>query len=112
MPNHLVTDFDSPGIAQRVGSAVAFDYHAVESQKDAAIGMARIHLVPQSVEGAASEEIPDFCRQASVHRVAEILRHLLGCALGALQRDVSCKALRDDHVDSAFADIVAFDEPL
>ena len=45
-----------------------------------------------------------------LQRVAHIGADLAGRALGGLERDIAGKALGDDHVDRALADVVALDE--
>ena len=64
----------------------------------------------QPLEGVACEQVADPGKQHAAHRLAQILGDLPGRAFGRLQRNVAGKPLGDDHVDGAFADIVALDE--
>ena len=91
-------------------AAVAFHDDAIQAEKHAAIGLAHVHLLAQALEGAPGEHITDLGQQGAAHRGAQIFADLAGGALGGLQRDVAGKALGHDHVDRAFADVVALDE--
>ncbi len=107
---HVVSHLDGRGIALRVGAAVAFHHKPVEAEKDRAVDLSRIHLLAQMVECGFGEKIAYAGHQRAAHGGAKILRDLARSALRGLERDVACKALGNDHVHRALAEIVALHE--
>ena len=57
--HHVVAEIDRRGEALGVGAAVALDDDAVEAEEDAAIRLARVHLVAQHAEGVARQQVAD-----------------------------------------------------
>ncbi len=110
--HHAVADLDRCRIAFGIRPAVTLNDDAIEAEKHAAIGASRIHAFAQSGEGSTREYIADLGAQRRGHRRSEILADLAGCAFGGLERDVAGKALGDDDVDLALADIIALDKAL
>ena len=51
VPRHLARQIDGAREALGIGAAVRFDHHAVQSQKHAAVHLARVHLLPEQAEG-------------------------------------------------------------
>src|SRR5580700_2699077 len=89
---------------------MALDDDAVETEKNAAIRLARVHALAQFPERRARKQVADPRAQRARHRAFEIFSHLPGGAFGGLERNVAGKAFGDDDVDRAFADIVAFNK--
>ena len=71
--HHVVTHVDGGGEAFGVGAAMAFDHDAVEAEKDAAIGLARVHLVAQRPERLPRQQIAEPRGPGPVHGRAQIL---------------------------------------
>ena len=107
---HLARQIDGAGEPFRVGAPMRLDHQPVQPQEDAAIDLARIHLFSHQLEGGVGEEIAEPRSPRPRHGRAQILGHLPRRALRGLQRNVAGKALRDDDVDGASAEVVAFDE--
>src|SRR5262249_20141686 len=82
----------------------------VEAEENAAIRLARIHLVAKRAERAARQEITDPPRQRAIHLVLEILAKLARGALGGLKRDIAGKAFGHHDIHGSLADIVTLDE--
>ena len=108
--HHVVAEIDRVGEAFGVGAAVALDDDAVEAEEDAAVRLARIHLVAERAECAARQQVAEPGRQRAVHLALEDLAELAGGALGRLERDIAGKAFGHHHVDRPLADVVALDE--
>ena len=109
---HVDRHVERAGKAQRVGAAMAFHHHAVQAQKNAAIGGARIELAAQRVQRAATRSsAPSLPTAASASaRWRRIVRHQLGGAFGGLERDIAGEAVGHHHIHRAFGDVVAFDK--
>ena len=110
MSHHLVAEIDRIGEAFGIGPAMALDDDPVEAEEDAAIGLARIHLVTQHLECIAGEQITDPRAQGPRHRAAQIRGELPRGSLRGLDRDVAREAFGHDHVDISLSDFVAFDK--
>src|SRR2546430_9477456 len=93
-----------------IGSAMALDHDAVQSEHHTAIGLGGIQLVTQRLEGISGEQIADPGTPGPRHGAAQIFGDLPRGAFGSLQRDIAAKALSDDDVGGAFADAVALDK--
>ena len=108
--NHLVADVDRRGEALGIGAAVALDDDAIETEEDAAVHLARIHLVAQRRERVARQQVAELGAPRPAHRALEQCRELTRRAFRDLDRDVAGKSFGDDDVDHALADVVALDE--
>src|SRR5580704_11206395 len=108
--NDAVAKLDSCRESFRVGAAVAFDDNAVQSEKNAAVGTARVDSLSQLAKGGTREQIANARAERTAHRVPYVFAHLARGALGGLQCDVAGEAFGHDHIDLAAADIVAFDK--
>ena len=89
---------------------MALDDDAVETEKNAAVGPARIHLLPQLPERRTREQVADPGAERAAHGAPEVFANLARRALGGFQRDIAGKALGHDDVDRALADVVALDK--
>src|SRR6476661_2566790 len=85
-------------------SALAFDNQTFQSKQHATIGLVRIELLPERLEGAAGEQIANLGLPAARHRIAQKIRHLACGTFRGLQRDVAAETFRHDHVSRAPAD--------
>ena len=85
--HHVVAEIDRVGEAFGIGAAVALDDDAVEAEEDAAVGLARIHLVAERAEGAArqtgSRAWPRRCGSSRAEILA-IWRAVPSAALSAM----------------------------
>src|SRR5712692_11678903 len=108
--HHVVAEIDRTGEAFGVGAAVALDDDAVETEEDATVRLARIHLVAERAEGAARQQVAEPGRQRAAHLALEDLAELAGGALGRLERDIAGKTFGHHHVHRPLADVVALDE--
>ena len=55
--SHVIADIERARKTDRVGAPMAFDDHAIQSQKHPTIDLARIELILESLEGAARKKI-------------------------------------------------------
>lgn len=67
-------------------------------------------IFAEPVEGSLGEDVADPCKKRARHRGAQIFGDLTRRSLCCLQGDIAGKALGDDDIDGAAADIIAFDE--
>src|ERR1700680_525734 len=102
-----MTDVDRVGESFRISAAVALDDDTVEPEKDAAVRLARVHLLPQRAERVARQDVAEPREQRLGHGALELLAELAGGAFGGLERDIAGEPLGDHDVDGALADIVA-----
>src|SRR4051812_19423724 len=107
---HVVGDIDGARDAERVRAPMALDHDAVKAEEDAAVDLARVHLLAQRVEGLPGEEIADLGGPGPGHGAAQVLADLLCRALGGLQGDVAGEALGHNYVHGALAEIIPLDE--
>src|SRR6195256_1426967 len=108
--HHVVAQVYGAGETFRVGAAVALDDDAVEAEENAAIRLARIHLLVERAERAARQQVAESPDQRTVHLALEQLAKLAGGALRGLERNVSGKTFGHHHIHRPLADIVALDE--
>src|SRR2546430_16694561 len=105
--HHVVAEIDRTGEAFGVGAAVALDDDAVETEEDAAVRLARIHLVAERAEGAPRQQVAEPGRERTTHLALEDFAELAGGAPGRLERAIAGKTVRDHHVHPPLADVVA-----
>src|SRR5690606_19265435 len=80
------------------------------SEKDAAIDLAGVHLLPHAVESALGQQVADPGGPTAHDRLPEIIRDLTGRALRRLERDIAGEAFGDHDIDDPPADVIALDE--
>src|SRR6266852_5876405 len=108
--HHVIAKIDRRRESFGVRGAMALDHEPIEAEKDPAIDLAWIHLVPYGSERLASEQEPDPGRQGPAHGAAQILSQLFGGSFGSFQGDIAGETFSDHNIHRALADIVAFDE--
>src|SRR6185436_16387505 len=108
--HHVVTQVDGAGEAFRIRVAVALDDDAVETEENAAVRLARIHLLVERAECAPRQQVAELPDRRAVQLVPEQLAELAGGALRRLERDISRKSFGHHHVHRPLADIAALDE--
>src|SRR5581483_1337013 len=107
---HVVSEIDGGCKTLGIGAAVTLDDHAVEPEEDAAIGLARIHLLAQCAKCLARQQETELGLPGAAHGRAQILPDLPRGPFRGLERDIAGKALGDHDVDRTLADVVALDE--
>src|SRR6185312_15402851 len=79
--DHLITNIDGIRKAFGIGSAVALDDHAVEAKQHAAVGLVRVELVAQGLEGVFCKQIADpgtpGARKRSAQEIIDLARRAL-----------------------------------
>src|SRR4029077_8828093 len=112
VPHYAMAKLDRGGKAFGIGPAVTLDHNAIQSKEDPAVGAARIHPLSQLPKGGLREQIADACAERPAHSAFEIFSDLTSGTFGGFQRNIPGKALRDDAVTLAAADIVTLHEAL
>src|SRR5450759_852804 len=96
--DHFIANINGIGKAFGVGSAMALDHNAVQTEYHAAVGLARVQLVAQRLERILCEEIADPRAPAAGHGAAQEFGDLPRGAFGSLQGDIAAKTLSDVDV--------------
>src|SRR6476660_5089420 len=107
---HVVGGVDGGGEARCVGPAVALHDNAVQPEENAAVQLARVHLLLEGTKGALGQRGAGASEKRPPHGCAKIFADLLSGSLGGLQGDVAGEAVGDHDVRSAVADFVALDK--
>src|SRR3954466_16223709 len=87
--NHVVPDIDGGGESFRIGSAMALDHDTGQPEEHAAIRLARVHLVPQSLEGRTGEQVAEPGAPGARYRRTQQLGDLARGSFRGLDRDVA-----------------------
>src|SRR6476620_5191382 len=98
---HVVGRIDGGGEAGGVGAAMALHDNAVQAEKNAAVQLARVHLLLQRAKGALRQYGAEPREKRSPHGSAKIFADLLSGSLGGLQGDVAGEAVGHHHVGGA-----------
>src|SRR3954469_21825654 len=106
--HHVVANIDRGGVAFGVGAAMAFDDDTIETEKDAAVGFARVHLIGEAAKCIACEQITKLAPDRPRHGTLEMLSELARGALRRLQRYVARKPFSHHHVHGSLAYVIAF----
>src|SRR5262249_16312898 len=89
---------------------MALDYDPLESKENAAVRLARIHLVSECSERMPRKQIAKARRPSAIHGGAQIGSELMSGAFSRFERDIASEALCDNNIDGTFADIISLDK--
>src|SRR5262249_13831972 len=93
-----------------VSAAVALHDNSIQAEKDAAVQLARIHLLFQGAKCALRQNRACAREPRSLHGGTQILTDLLSGSLRRLKGDFAGVTVGNNDVGGAMADIVALDE--
>src|SRR5712692_3563311 len=108
--DHIDSDADRIGEAERVGTAMALDRDAIEAKQHRTVVAPRIHALAHLLQGVGGEEIAysgeDGMLEGGPQELAEEPRR----AFRRLEGDIAGEAIGDDDIDGPGGNVVAFDE--